>query len=73
MHELFATVLAKRDLSRAGELFSIEDDEIVDGLTDVVKNILRPLTCRVSEKKIILTAFGNINNNCAASVFGNYK
>lgn len=73
MHELFATVLAKRDLSRAGELFSIEDDEIVDGLTDVVKNILRPLTCRVSEKKIILTAFGNINNNRAASVFGNYK
>lgn len=51
MHELFATVLAKRDLSRAGELFSIEDDEIVDGLTDVVKNLLRPLTCRVSEKK----------------------
>jgi hypothetical protein len=36
MHELFANILAKRDLSRAGELFSIEDDEIVDCLTDVV-------------------------------------
>lgn len=42
MHELFANVLAKRDLSRAGELFSIEDDEIVDGLTDVVKKYLAP-------------------------------
>lgn len=36
MHELFANVLAKRDLSRAGELFSIDDEEIVDDLTDVV-------------------------------------
>jgi hypothetical protein len=36
MHEIFANVLAKRDLSRAGELFSISDDEIVDGLTEVV-------------------------------------
>jgi len=36
MHELFANVLAKRDLSRAGELFSIKDEEIVDDLTDVV-------------------------------------
>lgn len=38
MHELFANVLAKRDLSRAGDLFSIEDGKIVDGLTDVVSN-----------------------------------
>ena len=36
MHELFASVLAKRDLSRAGELFSINDDAIVDDLTEVV-------------------------------------
>lgn len=41
MHELFANVLAKRDLSRAGELFAIEDDKIVDDLTDVVSNILK--------------------------------
>lgn len=39
MHELFASVLAKRDLSRAGELFSIEDSKIVDDLTDVVIKI----------------------------------
>lgn len=37
MHELFANVLAKRDLSRAGELFSIEDSKIVNDLSDVVK------------------------------------
>lgn len=36
MHELFANVLAKRDLSRAGELFSIEDSKIVNDLSDVV-------------------------------------
>lgn len=40
MHELFANVLAKRDLSRAGELFSIEDKKIVDGLTDVVSKLI---------------------------------
>lgn len=39
MHELFANVLAKRDLSRAGELFSIADLLIVDGLTDVVREV----------------------------------
>lgn len=36
MHELFANVLAKRDLSRAGDLFGIDDEEIENGLTDVV-------------------------------------
>lgn len=36
MHDLFANVLAKRDLSRAGELFSIEDSKIVTDLSDVV-------------------------------------
>jgi hypothetical protein len=36
MHELFASILAKRDLSRAGELFSISDDEIVDDISEVV-------------------------------------
>ena len=36
MHELFANILAKRDLSRAGELFSIEDEEIVDDISEVV-------------------------------------
>lgn len=42
MHELFANLLSKRDpldLSRAGDLFSIPDAEIVDDLTDVVRKI----------------------------------
>lgn len=39
MHELFANILAKRDLSRAGELFSVEDDEIVPYLNDVLLEI----------------------------------
>lgn len=36
MHELFASVLAKRDLSRAGDLFQVLDSEIEDDLTEVV-------------------------------------
>lgn len=36
MHELFTKVLAKRDLSRAGDLFSVTDAEIVADLTEVV-------------------------------------
>lgn len=39
MHELFTKVLSKRDLSRAGDLFSVADSEIVNGLTEVVCNI----------------------------------
>lgn len=36
MHELFTQVLGKRDLSRAGDLFSVADNVIVDDLTEVV-------------------------------------
>jgi hypothetical protein len=36
MHVLFESILATRDLSKAGELFAIEDYRIVDSLTDVV-------------------------------------
>lgn len=36
MHDLFTTVLSKRDLSRAGELFSVADYEIVNDLNEVV-------------------------------------
>ncbi|XP_058121910.1 protein melted [Anopheles ziemanni] len=39
MHDLFTTVLSKRDLSRAGELFSIADYEIVNDLTEVLEEI----------------------------------
>lgn len=40
MHDLFTTVLSKRDLSRAGELFSVADSEIVNDLSEVVSLIL---------------------------------
>lgn len=40
MHELFANVLAKRDLSRAGDLFSISDEEIVETLSEVVRIVI---------------------------------
>lgn len=36
MHDLFTKVLSKRDLSRAGDLFSVADSEIVNDLTNVV-------------------------------------
>lgn len=36
MHELFMQVLKNRDLSRAGDLFSVPDSVIVNDLTHVV-------------------------------------
>ncbi|XP_055909392.1 protein melted isoform X1 [Eupeodes corollae] len=39
MHELFTTVLSKRDLSRAGDLFSVSDSEIVNDITQVLLEI----------------------------------
>lgn len=36
MHELFMQVLKNRDLSRAGDLFSVPDTVIVNDLTNVV-------------------------------------
>lgn len=36
MHELFTKVLSKRDLSKAGDLFSVSDSEIVNDLNEVV-------------------------------------
>lgn len=37
MHELFMQVLKNRDLSRAGDLFSMPDAVIVNDLTNVVR------------------------------------
>ncbi|XP_044268267.1 protein melted isoform X3 [Tribolium madens] len=39
MHELFMQVLKNRDLSRAGDLFSVPDAIIVNDLTNVLKEI----------------------------------
>lgn len=72
MHELFANVLAKRDLSRAGELFSIEDEEIVDGLTDVVRAPITS-TFSINFHNKCLAASRNINNNRAAAVPGDHQ
>ncbi|XP_063409300.1 ventricular zone-expressed PH domain-containing protein homolog 1-like isoform X1 [Mytilus trossulus] len=45
MNELFAQVLQKRDLSKAGELFSLADDEIKDDLVPVLEAISKILDC----------------------------
>ncbi|KAK8770739.1 hypothetical protein V5799_012796, partial [Amblyomma americanum] len=39
MHELLAQVLENRDLSRAGDLFSVEDQKIVGDLSEVLSKI----------------------------------
>ncbi|XP_064642367.1 ventricular zone-expressed PH domain-containing protein homolog 1-like [Lineus longissimus] len=39
MHEQFAQVLNQRDLSRAGDLFTVEDKDIVDDLSEVIQKI----------------------------------
>ncbi|CAH1397437.1 unnamed protein product [Nezara viridula] len=39
MHELFTQVLNKKDLSKAGDLFSVADQAIVSDLTEVVNKI----------------------------------
>ncbi|XP_053378456.1 protein melted-like [Mercenaria mercenaria] len=39
MHELFSQVLTRKDLSKAGELFSLEDNDIKNDLTAVLESI----------------------------------
>lgn len=39
MHQLFSQVLGRRDLSRAGDLFSLEDAEIEDCLSQALDQI----------------------------------
>ncbi|XP_058151180.1 ventricular zone-expressed PH domain-containing protein homolog 1 isoform X2 [Dasypus novemcinctus] len=39
MHQLFRLVLGQKDLSRAGDLFSLDDSEIEDSLTDALEQI----------------------------------
>ncbi|XP_043926418.1 ventricular zone-expressed PH domain-containing protein homolog 1 [Protopterus annectens] len=39
MHYLFSLVLGQRDLSRAGDLFSLEDTEIEDSLSEALEHI----------------------------------
>ncbi|XP_045559985.1 ventricular zone-expressed PH domain-containing protein [Salmo salar] len=44
MHQLFGLVLGKRDLSRAGDLFSLEDSEIEDCLSQALEEI-KAISC----------------------------
>ena len=39
MHKLFEQVLEKKDLSKAGDLFQLEDSVIVDELSEVLQTI----------------------------------
>ena len=39
MHRLFEQVLEKKDLSKAGDLFQLEDSVIVDELSEVLQTI----------------------------------
>uniref|UniRef100_F7I887 Ventricular zone expressed PH domain containing 1 n=1 Tax=Callithrix jacchus TaxID=9483 RepID=F7I887_CALJA len=39
MHQLFRLVLGQKDLSRAGDLFSLDDSEIEDSLTEALEQI----------------------------------
>ncbi|XP_003743923.1 protein melted [Galendromus occidentalis] len=39
MHELFLTVLSRQELSRAGELFSLEDEEVLPCASEVLLKI----------------------------------
>lgn len=54
MHQLFVEVLTKRDLSRAGDLFSIEDRSIVTDLSLLINEIQRISSSR---------DFNKINND----------
>lgn len=50
MHQLFRQVLGRRDLSRAGDLFSLADAEIEGGLSEALDNI-KVISCSpVSQK-----------------------
>ncbi|XP_044058621.1 ventricular zone-expressed PH domain-containing protein isoform X6 [Siniperca chuatsi] len=44
MHQLFSQVLGQRDLSRAGDLFSLEDSEIEDCLSQALDQI-KAISC----------------------------
>lgn len=49
MHHLFGLVLAQRDLSRAGDLFSLDDAEIEGSLSEALEQIRTISSSAVSE------------------------
>lgn len=56
MHQLFGLVLGQRDLSRAGDLFSLEDAEIEDYLSEALEQI-KAISC--SPVCVCATALGS--------------
>ena len=66
MHRLFEQVLEKKDLSKAGDLFSLEDSVIVDELSEVLKTIQVTkniyISCSVSsaDGELIGLCLGNL-------------
>ena len=44
MHQLFSQVLGQRDLSRAGDLFSLDDADIEDCLSQALEQI-KAISC----------------------------
>lgn len=60
MHELFTKVLSKRDLSRAGDLFSVSDSEIVEYLTQVVSMTYSHIRLLISKQISILEQNRNL-------------
>jgi hypothetical protein len=69
MHELFANILAKRDLSKAGELFSIEDQEIVEDIEEVVSELISYFQRNEIYNFLILAA-RNFHNHFPIELFG---
>lgn len=62
MHDLFTKVLAKRDLSRAGDLFAVADAEIVADLTDVVSKVRKEIV--LNSKSNHVPVHPSTNSTC---------
>ena len=54
MHQLFSQVLGQRDLSRAGDLFSLEDAEIEACLSQALDQIKAISCSQVSRQMIVI-------------------
>ena len=63
MHKLFEQVFEKRDLSKAGDLFSLEDSVIVDELSDVIKTIQVMIFFSINIKYTSTIMKAEINRN----------
>lgn len=66
MHDLFTKVLAKRDLSRAGDLFAVADAEIVADLTDVVSKVRKEIV--LNSKSNHVPVHPSTNSTCLLDV-----